>query len=73
VVTVGSVADLGKPLAGAGLHALGQAAQDVGHLVDPVALVAGGREDLAQCRPQAQRAVADRDHWRPHATAAQVA
>jgi hypothetical protein len=68
VETVGGVADLGQRLARPGLHGLGQAAQHVGGLVDPVALVAGRREDVPQRRPQPQRAVADRHHRRPHPT-----
>jgi hypothetical protein len=41
--------------------------------VDPVALVAGGREHVAERRPQPQRAVADRDHRGSHAAPAQIA
>jgi hypothetical protein len=68
VGTVGCVADLGQRLAGARLHGLGQAAEHVGELVDLVTLVAGGREDIAERRPQPQRAVTDRDDRGLHAT-----
>jgi hypothetical protein len=44
VVPVGCIPDLRQGLARPGLHGLGQAAQHVGDLVDPVALVAGGWE-----------------------------
>jgi len=73
MLAVGSIPDLGQCLAGAGLNRSGQAAEHVGGLVDPVALVAGGREDVAEGRPQPQRAVADRDHRCLHAAAPQVA
>jgi hypothetical protein len=72
VVPVGRVTDLGQGLARSGLHGLGQAAQHVGDLVDPVALVASGREDIAQRRPQPQRAVPHRHHRRPHAAASEI-
>ena len=41
--------------------------------MDPVALVAGGREDVPQRCPQPQRAVADGQDRGAHAAAAQVA
>jgi hypothetical protein len=72
VVTVGRIADLGQRPARPGLHRGGQAAQHVGGLVDPVALVAGGREDVAEGCPQPQRAVPDRDHRGLQATPPQV-
>jgi hypothetical protein len=72
VVAVGGVADLGQRRARPGLHGLGQAGEHVGELVDPVALVAGGREDVTQRCPQSKRAVTDRHHRRPHATPPQI-
>jgi hypothetical protein len=63
---VGRLADLGQRRARPGLHRRWQAVEDVGGLVDPVALVAGGREHVAERRPQPQGAVADGDHRRPH-------
>jgi hypothetical protein len=54
------------------VDAVGQGVEHIGELVDPVALLAGGWEDIAQGGPQAQRAVADRDHRRPHPAAAQI-
>jgi hypothetical protein len=72
VVPVGGVADLGQGPAGAGLHAGGQTAEHVGGLVDPVALVAGSWEDVAERRPQPQRAVPDRDHRRLHPAPPQI-
>jgi hypothetical protein len=71
-VAVGRIPDVGQGLARAGLHGLGQAAQHVGDLVDPVTLLAGGRQDVAERRPAPQRPVADRHHRRPHAAAAQL-
>jgi hypothetical protein len=73
VVAVGRVTDLRQCFARAGLHGLGQGVQHVGGLVDPVALVAGGREDVTERGPQPKRAVADRHDRGPHATAPQVA
>jgi hypothetical protein len=72
VVPVGGVADLGQGLTRPGVHRGGQAAEHVGELVDPVALLAGGWEHVAEGRPQAQRAVPDRDHRRPHPAAPQI-
>ena len=51
MVTVGSIPDLGQGLARPGLDGFGKAAEHVGGLVDPVTLVAGGREHVAQRRP----------------------
>jgi hypothetical protein len=48
---VGRVADLGQGLARPGLDSSRQTAQDVGELVDPVALVAGRGDDVPQRRP----------------------
>jgi hypothetical protein len=64
--------DLVEGAAGAGLHALGQRAQDVGDLMDPTALLAGGREDLAQRGPQPQRPVTHHDHRGANAPATAV-
>ena len=43
------------------LHALGHLVEHVGRLVNPAALLACLREDLAKSRPEAQCTVADRD------------
>ena len=40
--------------------------------MDPVALMPGRWEHITERRPQPQRAVADRDHRRPHPTPPQV-
>ena len=72
MVAVGRVADLRQRLAGAGLHTGGQAAQHVGRLVDPVALVTRGGEDVTQRRPQPKRAVTDRQDRGAHAAPAQI-
>jgi hypothetical protein len=65
--------DLVERPAGAGLHALGQGSQDVGDLVHPAALLAGGGEHLAERPPQPQRPVADHHHRRAHPAPAQIA
>ncbi len=54
------------------LHALGQRRQHVRRLVHPAALLARAGEDLTQRRPEAERAVADRQLRGLHAAPAQV-
>ena len=41
--------------------------------MDPVTLLTGCRDHIAECRPQSKRAIPDRHHRRSHATAPQIA
>ena len=56
----------------AGLCGLGERVEDVGDLVEPAALLAGGGEDVTQRGPEPERSVADGEHWRSHAAALAV-
>jgi len=58
---LGECPQLGADL---GVQSFGQFVEHVQLAVVPAALMAGGGEDLVQRRPQAQRAVADRQQRR---------
>jgi hypothetical protein len=47
-----------------GLQTLGQLVEHIQSSVIPTPLMASGGKDLVQCRPQPQRAVADRQQRR---------
>jgi hypothetical protein len=72
VLAVFGVPDLGQRGLRAGLCGLGERVEDVGDLVEPAALLAGGREDVTQRGPEPERSVADGEHWRSHAAALAV-
>jgi len=48
------------------MRRLRQGGEHVGDLVEPAALLPGGREDLAQRTPEPQRPVSDREHRGAH-------
>ena len=54
------VPDLGEGLLRAGMRRLRQRREDVAGLVEPAALLAGGRDEFAPRNPEPVRAIADR-------------
>ena len=68
-----SAPDLCQGLLRARVRGLGQRGQDIRRLMEPAALSAGLREDLAQRAPESERSVPGREHRGAHAPPGAVA
>ncbi len=73
VAAVLGAPDPGQGLLRARMCGLRERGEHVGDLVEPVSLLPGGREHLAQRTPEPQRTVPDREHGSAHAASGAVA